>query len=369
MPARAANDRSPSRTGAAAGRAPSLADVARLAGVSTQTVSRVSTGSTQVRPETRAVVLEAMCAVGYAPNAAARALRSGTFGTFGVIVHQISRTGESRSVEAIVAAARRHGYAVTLVDVEHAGDSDVEAAVARLQNQLIDGLIVLRHETETPVHLRVPDTLPLVVSDARFVGEHATVGADQLAGTAAAVEHLLGLGHVTVHHVGGPPTSNPAQVRRTGWVAALEAHGRQVPPLTTGDWTPASGYRAGTELVARIHDGEPITAVFSANDEMAAGLLLALTRAGLSVPGDVSVIGFDNIPLSAYLQPPLTTVEQDFAAMGEALVEMLIAQVRRRGAGRLVPGGPSGEAAPAEATRRVVPANLIVRESTAPPRR
>lgn len=368
------------------GRAPSIADVARIAGVSTQTVSRVSTGAPHVRPATRALVEEAMDAVGYTPNAAARALRSGSFQTLGVIVHQISRTGESRTVEAIVEAARRSGYTVSLVDVERATDTALRAAVSRLEQQLIDGLIVVRHEATTPVDLRIPDSMPAVVSDSRFLGDRPVAGVDQPAGTRTAIRHLLDLGHRTVHHISGPPMSNPAAVRRTAWQAALVEAERSVPAPVVGDWSPEAGLAAGRELLRRRAEGEEVTAIFAANDEIATGAILALTEQGVRVPQDVSIIGFDNIPLAGYLTPPLTTVEQDFRRLGDVLVELLLEQVRRQQelGRRAVPADVDatprheGDAAPArsarggvaagrERLRVVVPANLIVRASTAPP--
>lgn len=357
-------------------RSPSIADVARLAGVSNQTVSRVATGARYVSDHTRAMVLAAMAEVGYTPNAAARALRSGSFGTIGVIVHQLSRTGESRTVEAIVEAARTEGYTVALVDVEQASGVAVEAAVARLQHQLIDALVIVRHEIGTAVNLRIPATMPYVISDARFVGTHASVGADQRAGTRSAIRHLLDFGHPTVHHISGPATSTPAIVRHDAWLETLLEADRLVPEPIQGEWSPEAGLRAGRALAARRRAGEDITAVFAASDEIAVGLLLALAQEDLRVPQDVSVVGFDNIPLAAYLTPPLTTVEQDFAAMGAALVELLLTQVRGRtspdapvadDAGVEVAGGTEARHATETAyPRRVVPADLIVRESTGP---
>ncbi|MDM7855213.1 LacI family DNA-binding transcriptional regulator [Cellulomonas sp. MW4] len=340
-----------SRRGAGPGRvASSIGDVARLAGVSTQTVSRVAHGAPSVRDETRRRVLDAMDRLGYSPNAAARALRSGASGTIGVIAHQLARTGESRTVEAVVEAARREGYTVSLVDVQTPGSDDVSAAVQRLSHQTIDGLVIIRAETATPTTLALPRRLPVVAVDSRFVGHHPAVGADQAGGAAAAVQHLLDLRHATVHHLAGPAASVPASSRVDGWRDALVRTGRRVPPVVVGDWSAESGYALASELLA---DPE-LTAVFCGNDEMASGLLLALHERGVRVPQDVSVVGFDDIPLARFLWPPLTTVRQDFAAIGERLVELLLAQVRD---GAVL------------ANRHVtVPAPLVVRASTGPAR-
>jgi DNA-binding LacI/PurR family transcriptional regulator len=330
---------------------PSIGDVARLAGVSAQTVSRVSTGSEPVRPETRERVLEAMRQLGYAPNHAARALRRGNFRSIGLIAHRVIRTGESKTIEAVIEAARREGYSVSLVDVQTPSSSDVTEAVQQLSHQAIDGLVIIRAETATPTALALPPTMSVVVSDSRFVGHHPAVGADQIGGSRAAVEHLLELGHRTVHHIAGPDDSGPAALRATAWEQTLRAAGREVPPLVRGDWSAGSGYQLGHELARR----DDITAVFAANDEMACGLVHALHEAGRRVPEDVSVIGFDDIDLAEHLWPPLTTVRQEFQQIGNELVEILMRQLKDRR--ELVD------------LHRTVPAPLVVRASTAPPPR
>lgn len=330
---------------------PSIGDVARLAGVSPQTVSRVSTSALNVRPETRQRVLDAMEQLGYSPNNAARALRYGSFRTIGLVAHRLSRTGEARTMEAVVEAARRERYTVTLVDVETPSSADVDAAVQRLTHQSIDGLVIIRAETATPTTLALPPRVPVVVSDSRFVGPPPAVGADQTSGTIAAVDHLLGLGHRTVHHLAGPLDSNPAQMRAAAWADALRAAGRDVPPPLHGDWSARSGYVNGLAVAA---DAD-VTAVLCANDEMAAGLVRALYEQGRRVPEDVSVVGFDDIPLAEYLWPPLTSVRQDFAQIGERLIELLLRQVE---------GGES-----LDDQHVLVPTTLIERSSTAAPRR
>lgn len=340
----------PSPTGSGRGGRASIGDVARLAGVSLQTVSRVSNGSASVRPGTRARVLEAMSSLGYAPNHAARALRYGSFQAIGVVAHRLPRTGETRIVEAVVEAARREGFTVSLVDVLTPSPDDVSDAVQRLDNQAVDGLVVIRAETATPETLALPSHLPVVVADPRQVGRHATVGADETAGARSAVEHLLALGHRQVHHVAGPEDSVPARLRRDAWRAACATAGDGTPPPEVGDWSAESGYEAGRRLAL----DPSVTAVFAANDEMAVGVVRALFEAGRRVPDDVSVVGFDDIPLAGYLWPPLTTVVHDFERVGAALVELLVRQIRD--------GSDLG------AERVVVPAPLVVRASTAPPR-
>ncbi|GAA1851488.1 LacI family DNA-binding transcriptional regulator [Myceligenerans crystallogenes] len=325
-------------------------DVAALAGVSAQTVSRVARGEATVRPGTARRVRDAMEQLGYSPSRAARALRYGQFGTVGMVAHRLARTGESRTVEAVVEAAQAEGYTVTLVDVASPEPDDVSAAVARLSHQDIDGLIIVRAETATPDTLALPAHLPVVVSDSRFVGHHPAVGADQTGGARTAVGHLLGLGHACVHHLAGPEDSTPARQREESWRKALAEAGATAPEVVRGDWSAASGYDAGRALAADPR----VTAVFAANDEMAAGLIRALHEAGRAIPGDVSVVGFDDIDLSAQLWPPLTTIEQDFAEIGRRLVNLLLRQVR--------------DAEDLADTHEVVPVRLVERSSTAPPR-
>ncbi|GAB3160673.1 LacI family DNA-binding transcriptional regulator [Myceligenerans halotolerans] len=327
-----------------------MTDVAALAGVSAQTVSRVARDEPTVRRETASRVRAAMEQLGYTPNRAARALRYGHYGTVGMIAHRLARTGESRTVEAVVEAAQAEGYTVTLVDVASPAPDALSAAVARLSHQDIDGLIIVRAETVTPDTLVLPPHLPVVVSDSRFVGHHPAVAADQAGGARAAVGHLLRLGHRTVHHLAGPADSTPARQREESWREVLTEAGATAPAPVRGDWSAASGYDAGVRLAA---DPE-VTAVFAANDQMAAGLVRALHEAGRAVPGDVSVVGFDGIELAAQLWPPLTTVEQDFGEIGRLLVDLLLRQVR--------------DQEDLTGTHLVVPVCLVERQSTAPPR-
>ena len=341
----------PSTTGRGrATRGPSIADVARLAGVSAQTVSRVSTGADPVRDDTRGRVLAAMHQLGYSPNRAARALRNGSFGTIGLIAHGFERTGEALTTEAVVEAAAAEDLSVTLLNVLSTDVDQWKNAAQRLTNQAIDGLVIIRAEQVTPDSLALPAGLPVAVSDSRLVGHYAAVVADQVQGSRDAVRHLLDLGHRTVHHVAGPPDSEPALVRIATWQRCLDEAGLRPPPLWQGDWTARSGYRVG-QLLAQ---DPTITAVYCANDEMAFGLIRALHEHGLRVPQDVSVVGFDDIALSEFLSPPLTTVRQDFRRIGAELVRLVLEQLRSKESAR---------------TRVLIPTELIVRGTTAVPGR
>ena len=304
----------------------SMADVARLAGVSAQTVSRVSNGYPGVTEETRRQVLAAMKELGYRPNSAARALKRGEFRTIGVITFSLSTTGNVRTLEAIANSAASEGYAVTLLPVAVPTQDEVRGAFTRLEELAVDAVIVIME-----VHLldaatvQLPPHVQVVVVDSDAGDRYTVVDTDQHGGTRAAVQHLLGLGHRTVWHLAGPEDSFAAQRREDAWRAALTEAGRELPPLVRGDWSAESGYRAGLELAAR----EDCTAVFAANDQMALGLLRALHEHGRRVPEDVSVVGFDDIPEASSFLPPLTTLHQDFAEVGRLCVQAVLRKVRQ----------------------------------------
>ena len=333
------------------GGAPSVADVARRAGVSTQTVSRVSAGARNVRADTREKVLRAMERLGYSPNRAAQALRRGSFRTIGVVTQHIERTGEALTTEGVLAAAWEAGYTVSMVQVERPASEDMRTAVLRLAHQTVDGLVVVQAGRAGREHLSLPAGVPVAVSDSALVGYYPSASADQVQGVRDAVGHLLALGHRTVHHVTGPEDSQSALIRSAAWAARLKEAGAAVPAPVPGDWSAASGYAAGERLAA-----EPgATAVFCANDEVAIGLIRAMHECGRRVPQDVSVVGFDGLSLGEYSFPPLTTVKQDFRRAGVEMVGLVLEQVAsgRRDGGRQI----------------LIPTELVVRGSTAPPGR
>jgi DNA-binding LacI/PurR family transcriptional regulator len=194
--------------------------------------------------------------------------------------------------------------------------------------------------------LHTTTEVPLVAVEAGPEEAVPVIEVDQHRGAALATRHLLGLGHRTVWHVGGPADFLESRQRLEGWRDTLRGAGAAVPEPVFGDWSPASGYEAGRAL-----GGEAgVTAIFVANDQMALGVLRALHESGRRVPEDVSVVGFDDIPEAAYFMPPLTTIRQDFDEMGTRSLRLLLATIEE---GRPQPSAP-----------RVEP-RLIVRESTA----
>lgn len=329
-------------------RGPSMADVARAAGVSGQTVSRVANGRENVDEATRQRVLAAMREVGYRPNSAARALRNGRFRSLGVIMSTLATLGNSRTLDAIASAAVAEGYTITLMPVGHPTQRAVAGAFGRLDEQAVDGVVVLIEEHELNwSEIELPGGVPVVVVDSNPRADYPIVDTDQMLGAAQATEHLLGLGHRTVWHIAGPPYSFAAERRERSWRETLERHDRDVPPVVVGDWSANSGYTAGQLLVR----DPAVTAVFAANDQMALGLLRALHEAGRAVPQEVSVVGFDDMEEASCFWPPLTTVAQSFAEVGRRAVRALLDEIS------------TGHAdAPA-----LVPTTLVVRGSTAPP--
>jgi DNA-binding LacI/PurR family transcriptional regulator len=335
-------------------RPPVMADVARLAGVSHQTVSRVINGQTNLRPATRLRVEEAIRQLGYRPNSAARALVTKRSATVGVIGSKSGFGGPSAGHRAIQAAGREAGYFVSSVNLHDLTRDAVSDAVDHLRDQRVEGIVLIAANddaVEVARHQEVAG-IPVVVVEGSLDKARWTVGVDQVAGAVLATEHLLDLGHTEIVHVAGPMQWTEARGRLRGWEQAMHAAGLRPSPHVDGDWTAESGYRAGQALARR----DDLTAVFVANDQMALGLLRALWEAGRSVPGDVSVVGFDDIPEAAFLIPPLTTVRQDFTAVGHRAIEILQTAIAEPASGADVPA-------------RLIQPELVARASTAAPRK
>jgi DNA-binding LacI/PurR family transcriptional regulator len=307
--------------------APGMKDVARLAGVSHQTVSRVLNDSPNVRPDTRTRVMAAMQALGYRPNHAARALVTGRSQVIGVATLGGQLFGPASTLYGVEAAAAKIGYAVSVVGVREPSAAALRTAVLRLVRQGVDGVLVI-----APIHIAqgtldsLASEVPLVALEGAPEGAFSVVGVDQVTGARMATQHLLALGHRTVWHVTGPLDWFEATGRLEGWRSVLMEAGVEIPPTLPGDWSAHSGYEAGL-LLARIPQ---VTAVFTANDQTALGVLRALAEHGRRVPEEISVVGFDDLPESGYFIPPLTTVRQDFAEVGRhgvgRLLELISAQ-------------------------------------------
>jgi DNA-binding LacI/PurR family transcriptional regulator len=309
-----------------ADRPPVMADVARLAGVSHQTVSRVLNDHPNVRPHTRERVLAAIRELAYRPNAAARTLVTRRTHTLGVISFDTTLYGPASMLYGIERAAH-HDYYVSVTSLPALDRGSVLDAADRFLSQGVEGIIVIAPQTAAVAALgHVPPNVPLVAVGCGTRTALASVAVDNMAGAATATKYLLGLGHQTVYHVAGPGTWLDAQERVDGWRSALHDAGAPEPVVLTGDWSANSGYELGQRLAAMKGVGEAggATAVFCGNDTMALGVIRALSEAGLSVPADVSVVGFDDVPESGFYLPPLTTVRQDFGEVGKQALGALI---------------------------------------------
>ena len=327
-----------------------MADVASLAGVSHQTVSRVLNDHPNVSDRTRLRVLAAIRELGYRPNRAARALATGRSDTVGIIAQGSTLYGPASMQTAFGQAAADAGFAVTVASLRELDGQQLSRAVDSLLAQRVAGIAVLAPVVTPDLALAsIARDLPVVLMDVGTDVGRSVVSVDQALGARLATEHLLGLGHETVWHVSGPAGWFDSTGRVDGWRQALRDAGREVPPVLPADWTAAAGFEAG-QLVARMPE---VTAVFAANDHLALGLLRALGEHGRRVPEDVSVVGFDDVPESAYFRPPLTTVRQDFAALARTALDVLLGLV-------------NGDEQPRRST---IPPELVVRASTAAPGR
>lgn len=330
-------------------RGPSIADVAREAGVSAQTVSRVSNGLSNVEEGTRNKVEQAMQALGYRPNRAARALKSGQFKSIGIIMFSLSSFGNMKTLDAIVSAASEADYSISLIPMPDPSSSKFPAAYSRLREQQVDGVIIifdalLADQTD----ISIPEDLPTVVIDSSPNSKYVMVDTDQESGAAQATAHLLGLGHANIWHIGGPKASFSAAHRAESWARTLRGAGIEPPDVIHGDWTTESGYKIGQELAKNPF----VTAIFAANDQMALGAMRALHERGRRIPEDVSIVGFDDLDESPSFWPPLTTIHQDFQEVGKLCLEALL---------QLISGTSEPKAA------QIVPTHLVVRASTTTP--
>jgi len=291
-------------------------DVARLAGVSQKTVSRVFNNEPRVSVETRDRVLAAAQELGYRPNSAARALLTGRHYRIGVVSLGTAHFGPSSLLVALERAARRISYSLSVANSFEDDATGLKAAVDNLLVQGVDAIILSEPVDDDGGEPLVIDVPVLTLGAAPVVHAPTVLSVRAAEGGDAAAEvtrYLLGLGHRTVHHIAGPQRWWAARERRQNWHDTLVAAGAEVPPSSAGDWTARSGYELGRELAR-----DPgVTAIFAANDEMAIGVVHALHEAGRDVPGEVSVVGFDDIPVAAHVWPSLTTVGSDNAELAE----------------------------------------------------
>ena len=285
----------------------------------------------------------------YRPNRAARALVLGQSRTIGVLAASSAQYGPASSITAIQDAARDAGFFVNTANLHRSDPESIRAAIDHLMSQAVEGIVVIAPQVRALNALReLSIAVPYVTLQSTGRPGERGLSVDQIAGARTATRHLIQLGHRNIYHLAGPQDWVEAEARMRGF---LEEMGAMDVPTTApilGDWTADFGYHAGRELL-RVQD---FTAIFSSNDQMALGLMHAIRDAGLDVPRDVSIVGFDDIPEAAHFWPPLTTVRQDFAELGRRCVALLL-------------GSIAGTSA-ASYDGDIVP-ELIVRGSTAPP--
>jgi DNA-binding LacI/PurR family transcriptional regulator len=345
----------------------SIHDVARLAGVSNQTISRVLNAHPSVRGSTRDRVLAAIGELGYRPNRAARMLGTRRSQIIGVLTAEAgSRLGQAGSVRAVEEAARERGYYASVVHLASDSPSAISAAAEDLLGQEVEGVVIVA--PQLTVVSRIAPLLapvPIVTSlgELRNAGRSPVPSADAGSGARMAMRYLIGQGHRRIVHVAGPPDWHDAQSRLAAYESELRSSGLPALPPVFGDGSADSGYAAGRALVGhRVRAAGPgrgFTAVFAASDQMALGLMHAFLEARLDVPADVSVAGFGDLPEAAHFWPPLTTVRQDVRELGRSHVAALIDAI-----GRV--RDPDAAVTASAAPRPVNGPQLVIRKSVAP---
>ena len=307
-------------------RAPNIRDVARRAGVSYQTVSRVLNDSPNIRDSTRERVRDAINELGYRPNQAARTLVTSRTRTIGVIAQQSSHFGPATTIQSIELAAREAGYRLSITNVTSNDHHAIKAGLDYLMSQSVEAIVFVTPQARALDAVReLSVTVPFVALHANQVDEHRhSMSVDQQAGARLATRHLIDLGHTEIMHLSGPQDWLEAEARMQGFLDEINEAGLKARAPILGDWSAHFGYYAGLELL-RSRD---FTALFASNDQMALGFMHACRDMGLSIPHDISVVGFDDIPEAAHFFPPLTTVRQNFPEIGRRAISLLLAGLR-----------------------------------------
>lgn len=325
-----------------------IKDLAREAGVSVATISRVLNGKGPVGTDTRERVLTLAAEMHYVPHGAARSLVTTRTNTIGVLLPDIYGEFFSELIRGIDLAARRHGYHL-LVSGSHSDRAEA-AAVLEATRGRVDGLIVMSPEIDgDTLRATLPSSLPIVLLNSPSRDEaYDSIRIDNYGGAFAMVRHLVELGHHRIAHVGGPSGNHDAQERLRGYREALAALGaeRDAALEVEADFSEAGGYQAGQRLLALAPRPQ---AVFAANDAMAIGVQCAFTEAGVRVPEDIALAGFDDIPIARYLAPPLTSVQVSIDTLGARALERLLIAIDLKNRH--------------ERMREVLPATLVVRRS------
>jgi DNA-binding LacI/PurR family transcriptional regulator len=324
-------------------------DVARLAKVSHQTVSRVLNNNPSIRPETKSRVLKAMASLDYRPNQAARALATSKTKMLGILASDTDFTGPASMVHEMERAARAQGYFVVSCGIDPTDVESVKEGIEHLQSLGIEGLAVVTPHVNAVQYVRENVAgIPVVTLDSMYRMDELSVSVDNFTGASLATQHLIDLGHSRILHISGPKDWYESTTRAAGYTSTM-LNANLTPMVLDGDWEISTGFSLGSELDIV---GKSITAVFLANDRMAMGFLHAMRLRQISVPSDISVVGFDDMEEANYCWPPLTTMKQDFKALGDRAMQLLLQELQ-------------GTAY--QTLERLVP-EMILRESTAPPK-
>ena len=332
----------------------SILDVARVAGVSYQTVSRVINDHPNVSAATRHKVQQAIDELGFRRSRAARALASGRADTVTVLTSNTGLYGYSETLRGVEEAARVAGMQVAISVIESGRGADIEAAVEAVSDPRTGAVLVLAFDQPGARALRaIPPTVRSAAAAESYLGRHASeserarwASFDDVKAAREATEHLLGLGHRTVHHL-TIPSSTKVGDRQRGWQDALKRAGIVAPDvLRPSDWAISAAYDVALPAVR----DEAVTAVLCGNDDQALAVIRAAHDVGRRVPDDLSVVGFDDVPWAGYLTPALTTVRFDFAALGRRTLQLLL----------------QDHPQPLDAEELPLP-HLVIRASTAPP--
>jgi DNA-binding LacI/PurR family transcriptional regulator len=303
-----------------AGRPVGVRDVARLAGVSTQTVSRVLNDYPGIRDETRQRVLDAVAALDYRMNNAARALGTRRSRIIGVVASDTALYGPSAGIAALEAAARERGRWVATAYADADDEESVLAAVGHLLAQGVDGIVLVAPHVGTRAAIeRAAITIPIV-------SLHAEPGARQADGAGLSVAHLARLGHRRIGEIAGPSDWLESSVRSAGIAGAADREGVRIVAHWEGDWTAESGHALAGAVADALGGGDSPTAIVVANDQMALGLIAGLTARGVGVPGGVSIVGFDDNPDAAFYSPALTTVRVDVAGEARRAIDAVLGE-------------------------------------------
>ena len=325
---------------------PTIYDVAEAAGVSHQTVSRLLKGDQGIKPANRERVLRALEELHYRPNMTARALATSRSHRVAALTQEIGLVGPGQIAQAAATEARQRGFVLDVITLDIEDSANVTEAIRLVNQQDVAGILALASTDELAAAFRDTEFhVPFfIASDEDQLGD-----GDDPEGVVHALDHLAAhlktLGHVNVLHVAGPLTRAAGRNRERFVRKALDNHGLAFTYLVQGDWSARSGYEAVRTALQQVS----FTAVIAANDQMAIGATRALLEAGFDVPGDVSVTGVDDIPESAYMTPPLTTIRLNFEMLGRNAFRGLLSEI-------------TGE----EIDLLHRPAELVVRESTGP---